>query len=372
MKKLLKICLIIVAALAAAGVILVCVATVNVSRGPSLDELNQTEWMRSRGWHISKQGPFSWRITNHYGNKNSDETTIQTDTEGQYEYNSSEVKEISLSTGSDYVQIQPSEDDQIRVKILDDADYSVSLTDSRLEITSATSGFQFGFTLESDEAPQAILYLPDDYMADRLELKVGSGELTNETTLRASTIVLGTGSGEIDLEQEIIAGSELLADAGSGDLNLKNMNCKGRFRIAVGSGDASVTGSVQGDVKADAGSGEIELDLQGISEQDAYEIACGSGDVKINKKYYDKSTTVTATGGDSTLWLTCGSGSIRLTCDSTAGQHHSEDHSGTQNSNTADTVSQDESSTWNTSTQTQDTYESHDSHVTDKSHSIHE
>ena len=54
MKKLLKICLIVVAALAAAGVILVCVASVNVSRGPSLDELNQSEWMRSHGWHINR------------------------------------------------------------------------------------------------------------------------------------------------------------------------------------------------------------------------------------------------------------------------------------------------------------------------------
>ena len=63
MKKLLKICLIVVAALAAAGVILVCVASVNVSREPSLDELNQSEWMRSHGWHISKRGPFCWRVT---------------------------------------------------------------------------------------------------------------------------------------------------------------------------------------------------------------------------------------------------------------------------------------------------------------------
>lgn len=326
MKKLLKICLIIVAALAAAGVILVCVASVNVSRGPSLDELNQTEWMRSHGWHISKRGPFCWRVTQYYGNTGSDENTMRTDTQEQYEYNSSDVKEISLSIGSDNVQIQSSEDEQIRLKVLDDTEeYSVTLKDSRLEIVSDASGFQIGFTVDAKEKTQAILYLPEDYIAERLELNAGSGELTNETALRASTVVLRVNSGEIDLKHEIIAESELLADVGSGDLEIEDMNCNGRFRTSVSSGSADITGKVLGDVKADAGSGDIELDLQGISEQDAYEIACGSGDVMINKKYYDASATIPATGGDSTVWLTCGSGSIKLTCDRTAGEHHSDD-----------------------------------------------
>lgn len=277
MKKLLKICLIIVAALAAAGVVLVCVASVNVSRGPSLDELNQTEWMRSHGWHISKRGPFCWRVTQYYENTGSDENTMRTDTQEQYEYNSSDVKEISLSIGSDNVQIQSSEDDQIRLKVLDDTEeYSVTLKDSRLEIVSDASGFQIGFTVDAKEKTQAILYLPEDYIAERLELNAGSGELTNETALRASTVVLRVNSGEIDLKHEIIAESELLADVGSGELEIEDMNCNGRFRTAVSSGSADITGKVLGDVKADAGSGDIELDLQGISEQDAYEIACGS------------------------------------------------------------------------------------------------
>ena len=126
MKKLLKICLIVVAALAAAGVILVCVASVNVSREP---------WMRSHGWHISKRGPFCWRVTQYYGNTGSDENTMQTDTREQYEYNSSDVKEIFLSTGSDNVQIRSSEDGQIRLKVLDDTEeYSVTLKDSRLDL----------------------------------------------------------------------------------------------------------------------------------------------------------------------------------------------------------------------------------------------
>lgn len=326
MKKLLKICLIVVAALAAAGVILVCVASVNVSREPSLDELNQSEWMRSHGWHISKRGPFCWRITQYYGNTGSDENTMQTDTREQYEYNSSDVKEIFLSTGSDNVQIRSSEDGQIRLTVLDDTEeYSVTLKDSRLEIVSDASGFQIGFTVDAKEKTQAILYLPEDYIAERLELNVGSGELTNETALRASAVVLRVTSGEMDLKHEIIAESELLADVGSGDLEIEDMNCNGRFRAAVSSGSADITGKVLGDVKADAGSGDIELDLQGVSERDAYEIACGSGDVMVNKKYYDASATIPATGGDSTVWLTCGSGSIMLTCDRTAGEYHSDD-----------------------------------------------
>ena len=306
MKKLLKICLIVVAALAAAGVILVCVASVNVSREPSLDELNQSEWMRSHGWHISKRGPFCWRITQYYGNTGSDENTMQTDTREQYEYNSSDVKEIFLSTGSDNVQIRSSEDGQIRLKVLDDTEeYSVTLTDSRLEIVSDASGFQIGFTVDAKEKTQAILYLPEDYIAERLELNAGSGELTNETALRASAVVLRVTSGEMDLKHEIIAESELLADVGSGELEIEDMNCNGRFRAAVSSGSADITGKVLGDVKADAGSGDIELDLQGISERDAYEIACGSGDVMVNKKYYDASATIPATGAPVAI-LQCG------------------------------------------------------------------
>ena len=179
--------------------------------------------------------------------------------------------------------------------------------------------------MDAKEKTQAILYLPEDYIAERLELNVGSGELTNETALRASAVVLRVTSGEMDLKHEIIAESELLADVGSGDLEIEDMNCNGRFRAAVSSGSADITGKVLGDVKADAGSGDIELDLQGISERDAYEIACGSGDVMVNKKYYDASATIPATGGDSTVWLTCGSGSIMLTCDRTAGEYHSDD-----------------------------------------------
>lgn len=329
MKKFLKGCLILVAALAAAGAILVCVAIGGDTSGKSMDALNRTEWMQSHGWRITQRGPLCWKVTRTsgnaaaYGNSEAGEASAQQ----KYVYNSSEVKEIRLSAGADHVQIRPSQDDQIRVEVLDDTYYTVNVSDSTLTIQSDTSDFQFGFGITSDDTPQAILYLPKSYTPDRMELKVESGELESEMNLQAAVVVLGVGSGEIKLSQDITATQELLADTGSGELEVEHMICNGRFRTAVGSGDVSITGSVFGDVKADAGSGDIELDLIGIYDQDAYEIACGSGEVTVNGRSYDSAVTIPQTGGDSTIWLNCGSGSIKMTCDRAGGgQHHSENH----------------------------------------------
>lgn len=113
-----------------------------------------------------------------------------------------------------------------------------------------------------------------------VELHTGSGDITVEDLL--GTLALHTGSG--DIEGWGLAGTDLVATTGSGDVELDARATAERIHVRTGSGDVRLdvpSGSYA--LRVDTGSGDTSV--RGVSDDGAapatLEVTTGSGDVVI-------------------------------------------------------------------------------------------
>jgi hypothetical protein len=125
---------------------------------------------------------------------------------------------------------------------------------------------------------------------------------------------LGTGSGDIELEQE--APGDVKAKTGSGNIKIHGLN--GGFTARSGSGDIEGDGRLEGPANLSAGSGNIKLHLT----PDAHfnlEASTGSGDIHVNfpgaPEQGDNSRhhmTAPINGGGAPLEVRTGSGNVEI------------------------------------------------------------
>lgn len=125
---------------------------------------------------------------------------------------------------------------------------------------------------------------------------------------------LGTGSGDLELEQE--GPGEVKAKTGSGNIKVHGLN--GSFTARSGSGDIEADGHLAGPANLSAGSGNIKLHLT----PDAHfnlEASTGSGDIRVNypgaPEQGDNSRhhmTAPINGGGAPLEVRTGSGDVEI------------------------------------------------------------
>jgi DUF4097 and DUF4098 domain-containing protein YvlB len=125
---------------------------------------------------------------------------------------------------------------------------------------------------------------------------------------------LGTGSGDIELEQE--APGDVKAKTGSGNIKIHGLD--GGFTARSGSGDIEGDGRLAGPANLSAGSGNIKLRLT----PDAHfnlEASTGSGDIHVNfpgaPEQGDNSRhhmTAPINGGGAPLEVRTGSGNVEI------------------------------------------------------------
>jgi hypothetical protein len=137
----------------------------------------------------------------------------------------------------------------------------------------------------------------EDVEGEAVSVDTGSGRV-KMAHVRGSTLEVDTGSGGV--EARGVGADELKIDTGSGsvELQLDRMG-PGRFEIDTGSGsiDLQLPPDASARVDADTGNGRIRLDL--------------GGDYRIDNEK-DDSAEFTIGGGEATLTLDTGSGSIHV------------------------------------------------------------
>jgi len=190
---------------------------------------------------------------------------------------------VSVSTGSGYIHLNPGSESQVHVIAHVRSSHGWmsggSDVDSRIQqIVANPPIVQNGNDITIGERHNNDLYrnINIDY----------------EITLpRASGISASTGSGDVEIQN---VGAAIKAQSGSGSVHVNGV--QGPAILGTGSGDIELQQTGPGDVKAETGSGSIRL--QGLSG--ALKASTGSGDVE-------------AQGQPTADWkLTTGSGSVRL------------------------------------------------------------
>jgi Putative adhesin len=190
---------------------------------------------------------------------------------------------LAVSTGSGYIHLHPGSDSQVHIVAHVHSSHGWmgggSDADSRIQqIVNNPPIVQNGNDITIGEHHNNDLYrnISIDY---------------DITLPHASAISAVTGSGDIEIQD---VGANLKAQSGSGTVRAHGI--KGPATLGTGSGDIELEQTGPGDVKAETGSGSIRL--QGLSG--ALKAGTGSGDIE-------------ADGQPTADWkLSTGSGSIRL------------------------------------------------------------
>jgi hypothetical protein len=190
---------------------------------------------------------------------------------------------LAVSTGSGYIHLHPGSDTQVHIVAHIHSSHGWmgggSDVDSRIQqIVNNPPIVQSGNDITVGEQHNNDLYrnISIDY---------------DITLPHASAISAVTGSGDIEIQD---VGANLKAQSGSGTVRAHGI--KGPATLGTGSGDIELEQTGPGDVKAETGSGSIRL--HGLSG--ALKAGTGSGDIEAN-------------GEPTTDWkLSTGSGSIHL------------------------------------------------------------
>jgi len=188
---------------------------------------------------------------------------------------------LAVTTGSGYIHLRPGSDSQVHI----------------VAHIHSNHGWMGGGDVDS-RIQQIVNNPPIVQNGNDITIGEHNNDLFRnisidyEITLpRASTLAATTGSGDVDIQD---VGASLKAQSGSGTVRAHGI--KGPATLGTGSGDIELQQTGPGDVKAETGSGSIRL--QGLSG--ALKAGTGSGDIE-------------ADGQPTTDWkLTTGSGSIRL------------------------------------------------------------
>jgi hypothetical protein len=190
---------------------------------------------------------------------------------------------VSVSTGSGYIHLNPSSGNQVHI------------------VAHVTSSHGWmSMSGDVDSRIQQIVNNPP-IVQNGNDITIGerhNNDLFHNITInyeitlpRTSGVNIATGSGDVEVHE---VGSTIKAQSGSGNVHVRGI--QGPATLGTGSGDIELQQTGPGDVKAETGSGNIRL--QGLSG--ALKAGTGSGDID-------------AQGQPTTDWkLTTGSGTVRI------------------------------------------------------------
>jgi hypothetical protein len=160
-------------------------------------------------------------------------------------------------------------------------------------------------------APKITVTLPDEFVADKLSLKIGAGTLKAEE-LKATEGEFKVGAGQMNIEKLSVSESSKYT-VGTGEMVLQEVNVN-NITVDSGVGHVQIEGTVNGDNNIKCGIGGVDLTLNGTIEEYEYDITCGIGHVDIDGRSYRNISeeVINNDSADNKLNLNCGIGQISV------------------------------------------------------------
>lgn len=122
------------------------------------------------------------------------------------------------------------------------------------------------------------VYLPMDFIADKVTLNSGAGNVVIEA-IKTNQLTIDAGAGNI--KGNNIEAEDVDIDGGVGNITLTEI----RFQdteFDSGVGNLKIEGLLLGDNRIDCGVGEVDLDLNGKEEDYNIKIESGVGNISVN------------------------------------------------------------------------------------------
>ncbi|PZD95458.1 hypothetical protein DNH61_13060 [Paenibacillus sambharensis] len=216
---------------------------------------------------------------------------------------SAEIRSIVVNSGgTDIRVIRSREAGIIRINLegeasaryLDDMELKAELSgDGTLEIKPVIGdNFVIGFSVLN----LALTVQLPEQLWDEVEVSAGSGDIIVEDVHAARSLVINTGSGNI--EADTVAGEIVNVSTGSGDQELAGVSGS-RMNIEAGSGNVTVTSFEFQELGFSAGSGDVEL-VDGSARLTG---ETGSGNIRYEADRLVAPARLDAGSGDVTVRL---------------------------------------------------------------------
>lgn len=133
-----------------------------------------------------------------------------------------------------------------------------------------------------EEKSQVILYLPENYSFDEVEIDMGAGEMEFDR-LKAEEALLEVGAGRIVLK-EAQAG-KLTVEVGAGQIELKDMTVE-TLEAEIGMGEFLAGGVINGDASVECSMGNVEMRIEGREEDFNYRLEGAMGNIDLGRQSY--------------------------------------------------------------------------------------
>lgn len=161
------------------------------------------------------------------------------------------------------------------------------------------------------EQPKVTITVPDGFVAEKLTVELGAGELA-AGELQSRKLYAAVGAGALYL-YEVSAETSAQFQIGAGEMKVYGFE-GGSVDVDCGVGSLYLEGSVAGKSRIGNGIGEVKMKLTGSEGDYGYSVDCGLGSVSVgSKSYYGIGQSSVSFNSKNTFEIKCGIGNVEIT-----------------------------------------------------------
>lgn len=225
---------------------------------------------------------------------------------GIIEFNDNFENARSLDIKLDISKLSIKNGNEFKVQVNNPTnDFYCKMDGDTLKIKDKSSGFNlFGFS--NDFIPEIVMYIPENYKFDEIEIEAGVNESYIQKLL-ADEISIETGVGKFTIDD--IKSYVLNIHGGAGETAIKK-SIVDEMKLEAGVGKFVINSDIVKEAKVEAGVGQLIVNLQGLKSKYKVKTSTGIGALFVdNKKVADNQTVG---DGDTFVKVEAGVGEVRV------------------------------------------------------------
>lgn len=189
------------------------------------------------------------------------------------------VQKLDIQTGGSEFRVETSGDNSFYIEATNVGKLQTYMEEGAL-IVRTTSGSQKWNDIKGDKIT---LYVPESFHYSDICMELGAGKM-NVSGLDADHILLKAGAGQINAEQ--LTAQMLEANVGIGQITMNNITVQ-NLDAEVGAGGMTVRGTVKGDAGVKCSMGSLDLRLAGSETDFNYHLIGTMGNISLAGQDYN-------------------------------------------------------------------------------------
>lgn len=189
------------------------------------------------------------------------------------------VQKLDIQTGGSEFRVEASGDNSFYIEATNVGKLQTYMEEGAL-IVRTTSGSQKWNDIKGDKIT---LYVPESFHYSDICMELGAGKM-DVSGLDADHILLKAGAGQINAEQ--LTAQVLEANVGIGQITMNNITVQ-NLDAEVGAGGMTVKGTVKGDAGVKCSMGSLDLRLAGSETDFNYHLIGTMGNISLAGQDYN-------------------------------------------------------------------------------------